>query len=146
MNPGLQDGRRRRNHGAMVVTCNIVILKTGLSGIEATTLSTSAHKKLLFSITLLNFFKKWANRFVYFRSFQTTNTIFTTNQCEKMLKCPSSIWRRDSNPRPYVNESSPITTRPGLPPKALLTFDLKRFHSILFSNSYLRRTRGPIPT
>ena len=34
-----------------------------------------------------SFFKKWANPglfFVYFRSFQINNTIFTTNQCEKM--------------------------------------------------------------
>ena len=33
------------------------------------------------------FFKKWANPglfFVYFRSFQINNAIFTTNQCEKM--------------------------------------------------------------
>ena len=33
------------------------------------------------------FLKEWANPgpfFVYFRSFQTNNTIFTTNQCEKM--------------------------------------------------------------
>ena len=46
------------------------------------------------------FFLNWANPglfFVYFRSFQTNNTIFATNQCEKM-SCPSSIWRRDSNP------------------------------------------------
>ena len=31
--------------------------------------------------------KKWANSglfFVYFWSFQTSNTIFTTNECEKM--------------------------------------------------------------
>ena len=28
--------------------------------------------------------------FVYFQSFQTNNTIFSTNQCEKMSKCPSS--------------------------------------------------------
>ena len=32
--------------------------------------------------------------------------------CEKML-CPSSIWRRDSNPRPSEHESPPITTTPG---------------------------------
>ena len=33
------------------------------------------------------FLKKWANPslfFVYFRSFQTSITIFTTNICEKM--------------------------------------------------------------
>ena len=46
------------------------------------------------------FLKKWANPghfFIYFRSFQTNITIFTTNQCEKM-SCPSSIWRQDLNP------------------------------------------------
>ena len=60
------------------------------------------------------FFKNWANPglfFVCFRSFQTNNTIFNTNQCEKM-SCPSSIRRRDSNPRPLKCESPPITTRP----------------------------------
>ena len=31
-------------------------------------------------------------------------------------KCPSSIGRQDSKPRPFKHESSPITTRPGLPP------------------------------
>ena len=32
------------------------------------------------------------------------------------VKCPSSIRYRDSNPRPLDRESTPITTRPGLPP------------------------------
>ena len=50
----------------------------------------------------------------YFRSFQTNNKIFTTNQCEKM-SCPSSIRGRDSNPRPLEHEPPPITTRPGHP-------------------------------
>ena len=35
-------------------------------------------------------------------------------------KCPSSIRRWDSNPRPLERESTPITTRPGLPPKAII--------------------------
>ena len=35
---------------------------------------------------------------------------------------PSSIRRRDSNPRPFEHESSPITTRPGLPPSTLNCF------------------------
>ena len=35
-------------------------------------------------------------------------------------KCPSSIWRQDSNPRPSKRESPLITTRPGLPPWTLL--------------------------
>ena len=61
----------------------------------------------------VTFFKNWPSRllFDYFRSFQTNNTMFTTNQCEK---CPSRIWRWDLNPRPL--ESSPKTTKPGLPP------------------------------
>ena len=60
------------------------------------------------------FYKKWANPGLFlfiFGLFQTNNTIFTTNQCEK---CPSSIRRWDSNPRPLERESPPITTRPGL--------------------------------
>ena len=32
------------------------------------------------------------------------------------MSCPSSIRRRDSNPRPLDREPPPITTRPGLPP------------------------------
>ena len=53
--------------------------------------------------------------FVYFQSFQANNTIFTTNLCEKMPKCPSSIRCRHSNPRPFEHELSPITTRLRLP-------------------------------
>ena len=51
--------------------------------------------------------------------FQANNTIFRTNQCEKS---PSGIRHRDSNPRPLKHESSPITTRPGLPPWSLKLF------------------------
>ena len=61
-----------------------------------------------------------------FQSFQTNNTIFTTNICEK---CPSSIWCRDSNPRPSERESLPITTRPGLPP----TFCVSLINEPLFT-------------
>ena len=49
-----------------------------------------------------------------FQSFQTINTIFTTNQCEK---CPSSIWHWDMHPQPFEHEWSPINARRGLPPK-----------------------------
>ena len=48
------------------------------------------------------FLKEWANPgpfFVYFWSFQTNNTIFYNKSMWKM-SCPSSIRRRDSNPRP----------------------------------------------
>ena len=37
-------------------------------------------------------------------------------------KCPSSIWRRDSNPRPLEHKLSPITTRSGLPPSETILF------------------------
>ena len=33
---------------------------------------------------------------------------------------PSIIWRRDSNPRPFEHESTPIITRPGLLPNRYL--------------------------
>ena len=37
-----------------------------------------------------------------------------------MKKCPSSIWRQDSNSQPSDYESPPLTTRPGLPPDKFL--------------------------
>ena len=84
----------------------------------------------LFPISLMNrfpleffvFFKKNgpspASFSFIFGLFQTNNTIFTTNQCEKM-STPSSIWCRDSNPQPLEREAPPITTRLGLPPSQL---------------------------
>ena len=51
--------------------------------------------------------------FVFSQSFQTNSTIFRANQREKM-SFSSSVWCQDSNPWPFENESSPITTRPGL--------------------------------
>ena len=35
-------------------------------------------------------------------------------------KCPSNIWRWDSNPQPFEHESSPMTTRPALPPSKVI--------------------------
>ena len=68
-------------------------------------------------ITWWFFLKKWSEPalfFVYFQSFSNKQYFFATNQCEKRSKCPSSKQHRDSNPQPYVHESSPITTRPVL--------------------------------
>ena len=80
--------------------------------------------------------------FVYFRSFQTNIiTIFTTNICEK---CPSSIWCRDSNPRPSERESLPITTRPGLPPFYIIIKPYKNtylYHRLLYLCCTLRQPR-----
>ena len=58
--------------------------------------------------------------FVYFRSFQTNNTILTANQSEKC-----HVRRRDSNPQPSERESPPITTRPGLPPEYTFIYSSK---------------------
>ena len=50
--------------------------------------------------------------FVYFRLFKQA-LHFLQQICKK---CHSSIWCRDSNPRPSEHKSPPITSRPGLPP------------------------------
>ena len=57
--------------------------------------------------------------FIYFCLFKQTLQFFATNICGKMLG-PSRIWRRDLNQRHSEHESSPITTRPGLPPNGNL--------------------------
>ena len=87
----------------------------------------------LYNITTVSY--KWANPglfFVYFWSFQANNTMFTTNQCEKLSKCPSSIQCQDSNPQPYKYESSPITTRPGLPPLQFLASSIVICGQVLY--------------
>ena len=38
------------------------------------------------------------------------------------MSMPSSIWYRDANPQPLDHESTPITTRPGLPPECILYY------------------------
>ena len=58
-----------------------------------------------------------ARPLVYFCFFQTNNTIFLTNKCEK---CPSGFWCWDTNPQPLEHESSPVTTRLGFPPNVIL--------------------------
>ena len=75
---------------------------------------------------------------VYFRSFQTNITIFTTNICEKY---PSSIWCWDSNPRPSEQESPPITTRPGLYRKYLMQNTAR---SIPGDSGFSRTSFGPV--
>ena len=39
-----------------------------------------------------------------------------TIQFLQQINVKISIWHRDSNPQPFKHESSPITTRPRLPP------------------------------
>ena len=53
--------------------------------------------------------------FVYVRSFSTKQYNFYNESMRKM-SCTTSIWCWDLNPQPLIHESSPITTRPGLPP------------------------------
>ena len=51
---------------------------------------------------------------------KTNNAIFTTNQCEKMSKCPSSKWQQDLNPKPFKHELSPVKLDQGTSPKILI--------------------------
>ena len=73
--------------------------------------------KLFTNQNIQKVFFKWAKPglfFIYFWSFQANYTNFTTIDVKK---CHDHIRCRDLNPQPLKNESSPITTRPGLPPK-----------------------------
>ena len=86
--------------------------------------------------------------FVYFWSFQSNNTILTTNQFEKM-SCPSSIRCQDSNPQHLEHQSSPITTRPGLLPNLAYLVLMFEHHQIPFRDgwtsdwsSWRRQTSG----
>ena len=58
----------------------------------------------------MGLFFKWASPglfFVYFRSFQSNNTIFTTNICEKMS---IQYMVLGFEPTTFIHESPPITT------------------------------------
>ena len=89
--------------------------KNGLTSCIGSTPQLSIRNLLIFLFFLK---KNWANPglfFVYFRSFQTNNIIFTTNECEKCHVHPvSSAGIRTHDL--LEHESTPITTRPGLPP------------------------------
>ena len=52
------------------------------------------------------------------------------------MSCTSSIWRQNSNPQPLELESSPITTRPGLPP-FLEIFNGPFLSALLPNNNYV---------
>ena len=70
------------------------------------------------------FLKKWANPglfLIYFRSFQTNKNFEQTSlqflQQINVKKCHSIQFSAPGfEPSTFQNESSPITTRPGLPP------------------------------
>ena len=100
-NPGLQDGRRGRIHRAMAATpFEITICR--------------CHFNPLFFPIFLN----WPSfSFIFVFSNKHDNS-YNKYMC-KML-CPSSMQRRDSNPRLLEPESPPITSRPGLPPPSAL--------------------------
>ena len=91
---------------------------------------------------LLFFLKNGSNpaSFVYFRSFQTNNTIPTTNQCEKM-SCPSSVHLWDLNPRPSECVSPPIATRLGLPPHIIYW----EWSNQVFDQSFFKKIGQPRP-
>ena len=60
------------------------------------------------------FLKKWANPGLFLFIFGLFKKNYKFLQQIYVKECPSSIWCRDSNPRPLERESPPITIRPGL--------------------------------
>ena len=92
-------------------------------GIQSQVLNLSYFSRKVLKIL----FFKWANPSLFyhlFSSFQKLITIFTTNKCEK---CPSSIRSRDLNSQLLEHESTPITIRPGLPPKVFQILTTSRW-------------------
>ena len=65
-----------------------------------------------------NFLKKWTNPGLFFGYFRFLKTI----QINVNISIQYTV--QDLNPRPFEHESSPITTRPGLPLKRILKFYL----------------------
>ena len=83
---------------------------------------------MTFFLYLIIFFKKMGQPrplFVYFQSF-LKQTIQISQQIN-LKKCPSSIRHWDSNTWPFKHDSSPITTRPGLPP--IMSIHILTLHS-----------------
>ena len=86
----------------------------------------------------------WTEILIFFNwgipaSFSFIFGLFQTNidtilQQINVKICPSSIWRRDSNPQPSENEAPPITTRPGLPPIKFWNLDAQIFFKLKYSN------------
>ena len=76
---------------------------------------------MLYSRFLFLFFKKMGHHrpllSLIFGLFKQILQFF--EQCEKG---PSTIWCKDSNPRPLGRDSPPITIRPGLPPWFLFLY------------------------
>ena len=70
----------------------------------------------LFAVSSIPF-KKSANPGLFNRLFAVFSSKQTSLQFLQQINvktCPSSIWCRDSKPRPLEHESPPITNRPGL--------------------------------
>ena len=103
----------------------------GVGSDRSTNWATATSHLQCLIIDMKSFFKKkWANPglfFVYFRSFQTNNTIFTTNQCEK-ISIQYTV--PGLNPQPLIHESSSITTRPGLLPNRLFLCHKLALHAL----------------
>ena len=72
--------------------------------------------------------------FLLFLVLSCKQDIFYSKSMWKMSKCPSNIWRRDSNPQPFKHESSPITTRPGLPLSAVKFYGCLKWPKINLKN------------
>ena len=91
------------------------------------------------TVNWLVFFKKIGQPWASFRLFLvfSNNQYNFYNKSMWKMSSPSSIWCRDSNPRLLEHESSPITTRPGLPPYCWLMLFRTFLWSIWASVCYL---------
>ena len=69
-----------------------------------------------FVILLFFYFFKEGNPASFCFFFSNKQYNLCNKSMWKMFKCPTSIWHWDSYKWPSENESSPITTRPRLPP------------------------------
>ena len=78
-------------------------------------------------------------------SFQTKNTILTTNKCEKMSIQYSVL---GFEPTTFGHESPPITTSPGFKygPSLPIVICFRPFQSNFISNLILRKTHTRIRT
>ena len=91
---------------------NILIISNINRPISGSNLEECSSLSLSFTLSILHILKNGptpASFFVYFRFFQTNNTIL---QQINVKKCPSSLWRWDLNPQSLEHESSHMTTSP----------------------------------
>ena len=99
-------------------------------------------KRLLVQLRLFYFFLNGPTRASFPFIFGLFKQTLQFLQQIDVKKCPSSIQRQDLNPRTFIHESSPITTRPELPPFINCWFiNWGGFKRNLFAKTYFHITK-----